>query len=101
MNEKTAYIYGRNAIIEALRSGKNIEKIFVSFGSKGNAIDNIFSLAKRNKTPIVSYDKKKYTDLEKKVVSKNENTQGVIALLTQIHISTIDELVRIAFEKES
>jgi 23S rRNA (guanosine2251-2'-O)-methyltransferase len=100
MNEKSAYIYGRNAIIESFRSGRSIEKIFVCFGSKGNSIETIFSLAKKNKTAIVNYDKRKFSVLEKKTAPKDANTQGVIALLTQIDFTTINDLVKNAFEKE-
>ncbi len=94
------YIYGRNAVIEALRSGRGIEKIFVVFGTKGNAIDNIYSLAKKNKIPIVNYDKRKFSLLERKICPDRSSSQGVIALLQQIQAHSVDDIVEIAFSKD-
>jgi len=100
MTNESAYIYGRNTVIEALRSGKQIEKIFIVYGSKGNSIDTIYSLAKKNKVALVNYDKKKFFELEKKVAPREANTQGVIALLSQIDILSVDNIIKSAFDKE-
>ena len=99
MKEDTAYIYGRNSVIEALRAGKEIEKIFIAYGTKGEAISSIFSLAKRNKVAAVSYDKRKHQVLERKVCPRGANSQGVIALLSQIHLLSVDDIAQNAFDK--
>lgn len=100
MKKDDAYIYGRNAIIEALRSGRDIEKIFIAYGAKGKAIDAIFNLAKKNKTSAVKYDKRKFSSLERRYFPKNVNTQGVIALLRPVELLSVEDLVNIAFRKE-
>jgi 23S rRNA (guanosine2251-2'-O)-methyltransferase len=100
MAEDIGYIYGRNSIIEALRSGKSIEKIFVLFGAKGKPIDTIFSMANKKKVAIVNYDKKKFYSLENKICTKNSSSQGVIALLSQIEIIVVDDLIRTSLSKK-
>lgn len=100
MTKNDAYIYGRNAIIEALRSGRDIEKIFIAFGAKGKAIDTIYNLAKKNRTSAVKYDKRKFATLEKRYFPKNINTQGVIALLRPVELLAVEDLISKAFDKE-
>jgi tRNA G18 (ribose-2'-O)-methylase SpoU len=46
MNEQTDYLYGRNAVLEALASGKEIEKIFISFNSQGETVKEVFNKAR-------------------------------------------------------
>lgn len=74
------YIYGRKPIIAALRSGAAISKIYITFGSKGEEIDLIYTLAKRLKISVTQYDNNKFTSLLKKNNLENENHQGIIAL---------------------
>jgi 23S rRNA (guanosine2251-2'-O)-methyltransferase len=95
-----SYIYGKNAILESINSEnisskniineninseKEIQKIFVCFGSD-NA--KIVTIARKQKIKISTLDKKKFKELETKVCPTNAKTQGVIAL-KQI-IATVD-----------
>lgn len=100
MKNTDLYIYGRNALIEALKSKKDIEKIYITFGAKGKAIDSIFALSKKNKVSIVKYDNRKFSSLERKNLPQNVNSQGVIALMRKIDLLSVDELVNMAFSKE-
>ena len=101
MNEKTAYIYGRNSIIETIESNpQSIEKIFVSFNAHGKVIDKIFYKAKKNKVKCIKHDKRKFSLLEQKVCPKITNSQGVIALLKLVDTLDVDELINLGFEKE-
>jgi len=60
MDEKQAYIFGRNSVLEALHSDSSrIEKIFITYSAKGDAINKIFSRAKREKVQCVKQDNKK------------------------------------------
>lgn len=90
------YIYGRNPILEALRSGENVEKIYLAQGVQGTAISSIFSAAKRAGVNIVTYDKRKFSFLEREVCSKEEKTQGVIALMKQYKELSLKELIDIS-----
>lgn len=93
------YLYGRNAIIEALKSAKQIEKIFVAFGTRGENINRIFSLAKRNKISIAHVDRKKFQILEKKAGVPRGKSQGIIALMRTFELLSLDELIENAFAK--
>lgn len=87
------YIYGRNAVIEALNSGKNLEKIFLMFGANGPGLNRIYSLAKSDKIPVVTYDKNKFIQLEDKVLPQGVKAQGVIALIRPFDVLNIEDFI--------
>lgn len=102
----TNYIYGRNAVIEALQSGKSIEKIMLAFGNQGSSVSRIFKLAKDNGVACVTYDKGKFTRLEKDIFgpeNKNDGniqkSQGVIALLRPFEVLELDMFLAQDFEE--
>jgi 23S rRNA (guanosine2251-2'-O)-methyltransferase len=100
MDTKTAYIYGRNAIIEALNSEDSLpEKVFVMFGATGEPIDNIYTLAKKKGVPIVKHDKRKFSELEKKAGVAQFKSQGVIALKQLIRFFELEEFINQAYSK--
>lgn len=92
------YVYGRNSVIEALESGKALEKIFILYGTQGSAINKIFSLANKNKTQCVSYSKDKFTVLEKKACPVGAKAQGVIALESAADYYSIEELINNSYK---
>lgn len=96
---RNAYIYGRNAIIEALQKGSNIEKIYLSFRSQGASINQIYGLAKKNQIPVVKQDTKKFRELEQKAQALGGVSQGVIALKELVEDTNLDELFELAFGK--
>ena len=83
--EKDAYIFGKNAVAEAILSGNNIQKIFFCYGSETS---KILLLAKKHKINFTTFDKKKFKEFEQKNCPKDAKTQGIIAL-KQI-IKTVD-----------
>lgn len=101
--EKSSYIYGRNAVIEALSANKKIEKIFVQFGNQGPAITKIFKIAKDTGVQCINYDKRKFMQLEKEIFNnvgqdnikgfKDSKAQGVIALLRNFDVFSVDEFI--------
>ncbi len=84
-------------MLESIRAG-NAEKVFLSFGIKGDIINAIYSEAKKNKIKCVKYDKRKFRELENKELEKGANSQGVIALKKIVDTFTIDDLIEKAFE---
>ncbi len=92
------YICGKNSIFEAFKSGKNIQKIYILFNLSDNSISGIYSLAKKNKVPVVRYDKKKFSELENRVFPKGTKTQGIIAFVEQIETIGLNELIKISFQ---
>jgi 23S rRNA (guanosine2251-2'-O)-methyltransferase len=90
------YIYGRNAVYEAVKTGAPLEKVFIQHSAQGKTTDQIRIIAKQQKIPVTVLDNKKFIDLEHRAVKKGENTQGILAL-RQMYQSTelevlIDEL---------
>ena len=76
--KETSYIYGKNAVIEAILSDNSrIEKIFCCFGINNS---QILSQAKKQKIYCTTLDKKKFKELEKKICPQSINSQGIIAL---------------------
>lgn len=96
---KEAYIYGRNAIMEALNGNTALTKIYIMNGAQGPAINSVYGKAKKDRVPIVIYDKRKFIDLEKAVCPRGEKTQGIIALRELVETLSVKELIDIAKQK--
>jgi 23S rRNA (guanosine2251-2'-O)-methyltransferase len=87
-------IEGRNAVIEALKSGKNIEHILVNKGNMTGSISVILKIAKQNKIVIKEVDKKKLDSL-----SETGTHQGVMAITTPFEYCEPDDILKYAEEK--
>ena len=68
-------IEGRNAVNEAMRAGRAIDKLFVSRGSNDPALGRIISRAKDNGIAVVTVDRRKLDEM-----SVTGSHQGVIAV---------------------
>ena len=82
--EKNTEIYGIRAVIEAINSSKDIDKIFIQTGLKGKLIGQLESLIRKNKINFSYVPTQKLDRLSKK------NHQGVIARIAPIKFYTID-----------
>ena len=80
-------IYGLRPLIEAFLAGKEVEKLFLQKGLKGNLAGELQSLAHKANTPI------QYVPLEKMNRLTRKNHQGALGLLSVISYEPIDELV--------
>ena len=81
-------VEGRNAILELLESGKDINKIFVTRGEKHGSINKIIAIAKERKIIIVEKDKKQMEQM-----AQNENYQGVIAIVPPFEYCEIEDIL--------
>lgn len=84
-------IIGRKPVLEAIKSGEEISKIYLLYGQKGDIIEEIRITAKKKGIAIneVSSDKfVKFTD--------QQNTQGIIAFLAEQKNYTLNELIFLA-----
>ncbi len=87
---------GRNAIIEAFRSGKTIDKVFVLDGCQDGPIRTIIREAKKTDA-IIQYVKKERLDQ----MSQMGKHQGAIAYAAAYEYATVDDLfVRAEQKKE-
>lgn len=85
---------GRNAVLEAFRAGKTIDKLFIMDGCMDGPIQSIVREAKKSST-IISYVKKERLDQ----MSETGKHQGVIAHAAAFEYSEIDDILKIAAEK--
>ncbi len=82
------YVYGRNPVLELLRSGTTVEKIFYAKGDEASYLSRVFDLANKMMIPCVCVDRRKLDQL-----SENGNHQGIVALSSGISYYTLDELL--------
>ncbi|MBR5912965.1 MAG: 23S rRNA (guanosine(2251)-2'-O)-methyltransferase RlmB [Selenomonadaceae bacterium] len=82
-------IVGRNAVIEALKAGRSISKIFISQGSEGS-IKKIIALADEKK---IFYEFTNNAKLDKIFSGRH---QGVIAIAAPVAYSTLEEILELA-----
>jgi len=91
---KNDIIEGRNAVIEALRAGRNIDKIFISKGEVDKTLGHIASKARENGIVVVEADKRKLD-----FMSQTKAHQGVIALAAVREYCTIEDIFAVAEER--
>jgi len=82
--EKNTEIYGIRAVIEAINSSKDIDKVFIQTGLKGKLIGQLESIIRKNKINFSYVPTQKLNRLSKK------NHQGVIARIAPIKFYTIE-----------
>ncbi|MBS4534021.1 23S rRNA (guanosine(2251)-2'-O)-methyltransferase RlmB [Clostridium sp. D2Q-14] len=90
----TGYIEGRNPVIESLKSGRDIEKIFIQDGNKSGSINKIKKMAK-DKGIMVQY-------IHKNKIQSMANTvshQGVIALVSSHNYKSLEDIFKLAKDK--
>ncbi len=86
-------IFGIRAVIEAIRSGKDIDKVLIKRGLKGDLIKELFDEMHQNNIPFQEVPDEKLNRVSLK------NHQGVIALISPIGFSVIEEVIASIFEK--
>lgn len=87
------YIIGRNPIIEALKSGRDINKIWVAEGAVKGQIQTVLQLAKENGIIVQQSPKKKLDQMVE------GNHQGVIAQVAAYEYAELEDLFKAAEEK--
>ena len=93
-NDREDVIEGRNAVIEALRAGRGIDKIFIQKGDTDKALGHIASTARAAGCVVVDADKRKLD-----AMSRTHAHQGVIALAAIREYCTIEDILQIAQER--
>ena len=87
-------IEGRNAVLEALRAGKPIDKLYVLDGCPDGPVRTIIREAKKGDT-IINYVKKERLDQ----LSETGHHQGVIAMAASYEYATVEDILEKAMEK--
>ncbi|MBP0727038.1 23S rRNA (guanosine(2251)-2'-O)-methyltransferase RlmB [Bacillus sp. RG28] len=84
------YIIGRNPVMEAIRSGRDINKIWVSEGANKGQIHKLLELANQNKVLIQTAPNKKLDSMVE------GNHQGVVASVAAYEYAELDDLFALA-----
>ena len=92
--EADGIIEGRNAVIEALRAGASIDKIFIQKGETDKTLGHIASTARAAGVVVVDADKRKLD-----FMSRTHAHQGVIALASVREYVSVEDILNIAREK--
>ncbi|MDD6401114.1 MAG: 23S rRNA (guanosine(2251)-2'-O)-methyltransferase RlmB [Lachnospiraceae bacterium] len=87
-------IEGRNAVLEAFRSGKTVDKLYLQEGLRDGVISSILRDAKKRDV-IVNFVSKEKLDQ----MSKTKKHQGVMAICSAYEYSTVEDIFAIAEEK--
>ena len=88
-------IEGRNAVLELLETGKDINKIFIANGEKHGSINKIISIAKERRIVIVEVDKAKLNQM-----AMSDNHQGVIAIVPPFDYCEVEDIMEEARRKQ-
>lgn len=86
-------VAGRNAILELLKSDKDINKIFVERGEKHGSINEIIARAREARVVLVEVDKEKLDEMA-------ENHQGVVAVVPPFNYCEVEDILDLAKQKE-
>ena len=93
-NNINEYIEGRNAVIEALRAGRAIDKIYIAKGEVDQTLGHIASKARAQGVVVVETDRRKLD-----AMSQTHAHQGVVALCAVKDYCTVEDLLQRAEEK--
>lgn len=85
-------VAGRNAVLELLKSDKDINKIYVERGERHGSINEIIARAREERIVLVEVDSEKLNSMA-------ENHQGVVAVVPPFNYCDVDEILEIAKNK--
>jgi len=86
------YIAGRNAVTEALKSGRPLDSVLIARGDRQGSIGPIMAKCRQLNIPIKEVDSRKLDNMA-------QNHQGVIAVAACKEYASIDDLFALAAER--
>ncbi|MFC4411839.1 23S rRNA (guanosine(2251)-2'-O)-methyltransferase RlmB [Chungangia koreensis] len=92
--QESEIIAGKNPVLEALRSGRDMNKVWIAEGIQKNSVSEIVKLAKENGIIVQFVPKKKLDQLT------DVNHQGVAASIAAYRYAELDELFERASERK-
>jgi len=90
--EKSDYIYGIRAVMEAIDAGKEIDKIFMSKDLHGELASELIALAKAGRVVVQRVPVERINRITRK------NHQGVLAMMSAVTYHRLDHLVPELYE---
>ena len=93
MKENKDFIFGIRAVIEAVKSGKQIDKLMIRSGLKGELIFELMGLVKELNIPV------QYVPNERINRVTMKNHQGVLAFISPIEFQNIENILPMLFDR--
>lgn len=93
--EKKSKIEGRNPVLEALKSGRRIDKIYIKKDDIQGSAKKIFALARAKKIIISEVEKQKLD-----MMSETKAHQGVIAIAPVKDYASVEDILSAAKDKQ-
>jgi 23S rRNA (guanosine2251-2'-O)-methyltransferase len=90
---KSSLIVGRNTIIDAIREGRAIDRLYINSKIANDTIRDIKSLATENNIPI------NYVPVEKLNSFNVEGHEGFVALLSKVHYQDLQQVITWVVER--
>ena len=94
-NFESRIVEGRNAVLEAFRSGKTIDRLFILDGCKDGPVQTILREARKHKDTVISFVKKERLDQ----LSETGKHQGVIAYAASYEYAEVEDILQRAKDK--
>jgi len=85
---------GRNAVLELLKSGRAIDKMYIQKGDREGSITLIVAKAIEDKVPIVEVDRRRLDSM-----SNGGIHQGVAAIASETAYVSVEDIIAIAAER--
>jgi 23S rRNA (guanosine2251-2'-O)-methyltransferase len=85
--EQKEMMFGTRAVIEAIKAGRDIEKIFIQAGLNNDLAKELITLAKSRGVPFTFVPLPKLNSLSTK------NHQGVICMLSAVQFATLENII--------
>ena len=93
-NDREDIIEGRNAVIEALRAGRGIDKIYIARGETDKTLGHIAARARDAGVVVVEADRRKLDNM-----SVTKAHQGVVAVAAVREYCSLDNILALAAEQ--
>lgn len=93
MNKKSDIIYGIRTVIEAVKSGQHLERVFIQKNLKSDLYKELMLELHQTSTPISKVPIERINKFTKK------NHQGVVALISPVQYHNLEHLVPQLFEE--
>ncbi len=93
-NDREDLVEGRNAVIEALRAGRALDKIYIAKGETDKTLGHIASRAREAGVVVVEADRRKLD-----AMSVTKAHQGVVAVAAVREYATVEDILAVAEER--
>jgi len=87
MKSTAVYIFGIHPVIEALRSGKELEKVYLRNGLRNEAIPGLLNELREKRIPF------QFVPVEKLNRMTQKNHQGILAQVAEIEYNDIEKII--------